>query len=131
MGFKSFSVRVVIQCVLIALTSGLFFWTLNEKNMLVTNRVLVGVWVFQIYFLIRYVKQIQRDLTLFFNAVKFEDETMIFNSTKNKAFQPMYDSFNHVLQTLKEAKEFVEANEDNEGIQKTDRPLDFPISRFP
>ncbi|QMU31473.1 GHKL domain-containing protein [Adhaeribacter radiodurans] len=65
----------------------------------------------QVYFLLEYVEQTNRELTRFFSAIRYSDFTQRFAPEgKNSTFQSLYHEFNEVIMAFQRIKAEKEAN---------------------
>ncbi|MCG8310425.1 MAG: ATP-binding protein [Cytophagales bacterium] len=104
MNSSLFNVRISIHSILLAITSGLFIWTLSRDYLVVTRFSLGVLWLFQIFFLIYYVNKTNRDLLLFLQSFEFKDDTLTFNKKKKLPFKPLYDEFNRIIENFRSVK---------------------------
>jgi two-component system, NtrC family, nitrogen regulation sensor histidine kinase NtrY len=104
MNSSHFNYRVVLQVILIAVTSGLFFWAIGEENKIVTSISLVFLWVAEIVLLIRYVNTTNHQLLLFLQSFRFDDSSIIFNKQKKLPFREIYSEFNRIIEQFRQLK---------------------------
>ena len=104
MAFKNFSVKVTTMVLLMAITSIAFLWTFQKPYLLVTNISLGIIWLIEIVYLIHLVRRTNRDLTLFLESIKFEDDTLVFKKGSDDSFQKLYDEFNRIIGELSKIK---------------------------
>ena len=106
MGFSRFKISIIIQVLLIALTTLAFFWTINQEYMLITSSSLAIIWILQIVFLIRYLQKVNRDLIKFITAIKYDDVSISFNKDNktDKSFEKLHNELNQIIQDISEVR---------------------------
>lgn len=104
MNSNKFNIRVTVQVILIALTSGLFLWAVDQENKIITSISLFVVWIFQIWMLIRYVNTTNHYLLLFLQSFRFDDSSITFNKQKKLPFRQIYDEFNRIIRHFQDLK---------------------------
>jgi two-component system nitrogen regulation sensor histidine kinase NtrY len=116
--YKRFYVWIVVQIILISLTPVLFWFVFSKEYMVVTTYSLLALWILQIVYLIWYINKTNRDLSRFFNAFQYQDSTLVFNEhKKDKAFQNLHQSFNHIINAFGKVK--IEKEKDFVFFQNT------------
>lgn len=96
--YNRFNIILVVQVLLIALNPLLITLAFFKSNLIITSVGLGLVWIFQIVYLIYYLRRINRELTRFLFAFEHEDSTMVFNSDKaDSSFRALYIGFNKIL----------------------------------
>lgn len=104
MAYKNFTIKVTATVILMAITLIGFLLTLQKPALLVTNISLGMVWVIEIWYLIHTVRRTNRDLALFLESIKFNDDTLIFNDGEDKSFNELYGAFNRIIVELSNAR---------------------------
>ncbi|MFW5720793.1 MAG: hypothetical protein ACOCWW_00240, partial [Bacteroidota bacterium] len=103
MVFSRFKINIVIQIILIALTTAAFFWSIQQEYMLVTSSSLVILWIAQIAYLIWYVQKLTRDIRKLITALKYNDISIGFEKEKrldpsfNQLYNELYKIINNIL----------------------------------
>ena len=93
-----FTISTLILIVLTALDSLAFTWAIQQDAMVVTSINLGIVWIILVSYLIWYVQRINRDLTRFFQAFRFQDSSMLFNTRNgDRSFQQLYKELNQII----------------------------------
>lgn len=116
--YKRFYVRILLQVLLLAITPILFWYALKAPNLVITTGVLGLVWLLQIAYLFYTVNKTNRDLSLFFDAFKYQDSTLMFNNEKNsKVFRPLHKSFNTIITAFGKIR--IEREKDFEFFRQT------------
>ena len=105
MAYDRFSIMVSIQALGLAITPLLFYWLALKDYTLVTSVSLAVLWIFQIIFLIYYVRKTNKDIAGFLISVAHRDSSQKYIMEKdNKSFKELYLAFNEVFRTIREAK---------------------------
>jgi len=104
MAYKNFTLKVTAMVILMAITSIGFLWTFQKPAFLVTNISVGMLWIIEIFYLIYVVRQTNRDLTLFMESIKFDDDTLLFRKGDDKSFDKLYDQFNRIIEELSKVK---------------------------
>lgn len=106
MVFSRFKLSIILQVVFIALTTLAFFWAKDQEYMLITSITLILVWILQIMYLIWYLQRVNRDITKFITALKFDDVSISYEKLKkiDPSFFELYNELNGILKTISEAR---------------------------
>lgn len=102
--FNRFNISIVLQVILIALTTSILIWASSQEYMLITSYSLVFVWILQIIFLIYYVQRTNRELVTFLQSIKFKDTTIKFNKGKKNSFKGLHESFAEILEAFSKVR---------------------------
>lgn len=103
--FNRFNNYILMQIILIVLSSLAFAYTFVLDYMLITRYSLAVIILLQAFILINYINRISRNLTRFFNAFKYEDNKPVFSSPdKQREFSDLYRAFDRVIEQFKEVK---------------------------
>lgn len=97
MTFNRFYISIIIQVILIGLTSNLFVWTNSQEYMLITKYSLVILWIIQLSLLINYINRISKNLSKFLHSLKYNDATIKFDTSRNHPFRELNESFSEIL----------------------------------
>ncbi|MBS3776828.1 MAG: hypothetical protein KGY70_16640, partial [Bacteroidales bacterium] len=98
MGFNNFYIRIIGYCLLIALTSLAFAWSLYQPYMVATSSGLLMLLVFETFALIRYNQRIKKDLQRFIDAVKNQDTSLAFPlPNKDPFMKELHQGFNDII----------------------------------
>ena len=97
MTFNRFYVSIIVQVILIGITTSIFVWTYSQEYMLITRYSLVLLWVIQLIILIRFINKISRDLKKFLLSIKYKDTSIKFNTNKRNPFHELHESFTEIL----------------------------------
>lgn len=104
MTFNRFYVSIIVQVILIGITSSVFVWTYSQDYMLITRYSLLLLWVFQIIILIRFINKISRDLKKFLLSIKYKDTSIKFNTNKRNPFHELHESFTEILGAFRDVR---------------------------
>lgn len=100
--FKHFRIQIIIRVLLISASVLLFFFLLLETDLYATIAIIGLVTVLQIYLLIRYSDQTNRDLARFLLAMRHGDYSQTFSpKISGKAFAELHHAFNEVMTFMK------------------------------
>lgn len=99
---------VTLGVLALAVTSALFILTWDREHFIVTRWSLVLVWLGELYLLLRYIKQTNRDLMLFFESVKFEDDTIHIGSKSRPDLRGIYQELNRINTQLGKKRQALE-----------------------
>ena len=105
MVYKHFRLHIILRVVLISASVLLFFFLLLQTDLLATIVIVGAAIVYQIYALIRFVDQTNRDLARFLLAIRHGDYSQTFTpKASGKSFQELNDAFNEVISFIQEQR---------------------------
>lgn len=104
MTFNRFYVSIIVQVILIGITTSVFVWIYSQEYMLITRYSMILLWVFQIIILIRFINKISRDLKKFLLSIKYKDTSIKFNTHKRSPFHELHESFTEILDAFREVR---------------------------
>lgn len=105
MNYDRFRLAVTLQAIGIALTPLIFTWSTSKEYTLVTSVSLVFIWIFQVSFLIYYVRKTNHELAGFLQSLKHKDLTRKYKEGRGKStFKELYQAFNQITETISLAK---------------------------
>ncbi|RDC62124.1 sensor histidine kinase [Adhaeribacter pallidiroseus] len=111
MVYNNFRARLLLKIGKLVLTISLLAFILFYPHWYVSAFCLALLIAAQIYFLIEYVEQTNRELTRFFSAIRYSDFTQRFSPEgKNPTFKLLYHEFNEVIEAFQRIKAEKEAN---------------------
>jgi len=130
MVFSKFRLLIIIQVILIAITTVLFTWTLDQEYMLITSSSLVIIWVLQIIYLIWYLQKVNHDIIKFVTALKYDDVSINFhkNGKVDKAFRNLYNELDSIIHSISEVRS--EKESEHQYFQNTIRHIGIGILAF-
>ena len=124
MVYKSFRVNCIIRILLLGATLCGFFYFLF-KTTLYAALFIIGIFIiYQIYSLINYVEKTNRDLTRFFQSIKYSDFSQTFKNKKlgsssdalNKAFTEVMNAFRKTRSEKEEHYRYLQTVVQHVGI---------------
>lgn len=130
MEFSRFRLYIIIQVILIAITTTLFIWTLDQEYMLITSSSLIILWILQIIYLIWYLQRVNRDIIKFVTALKYDDVSINFhkNGKADKAFRKLYNELENIIHAISEVRS--EKESEHQYFQNTIRHIGIGILAF-
>lgn len=105
MVYRRFRINCVLRVISLSFTLALFFFLLFKTTLHAALFILGVVILYQSYALIHYVEKTNRDLTRFFQSIKFSDFSQSFkDSGQGKSFANLRLAFNEVLDAFRKAR---------------------------
>jgi len=105
MVYKRFRINCVLRVISLAITFALFFFLLFKTTLHAALFILGVAILYQSYALIHYIEKTNRDLTRFFQSIKFSDFSQSFkDSGQGKSFANLRAAFNEVLDAFRKAR---------------------------
>ena len=104
MSFNRFYISIIVQVILIGITTSIFVWANSQEYMMITKYSLIVVWIIQLSLLIRYINKIGRDLKRFLLSIKYNDPTIKFDTDKKHPFRELHESFTEILEAFGEVR---------------------------
>lgn len=102
MGYRRFTIVLVILQSMLALTLFTLMWTIFRSHMVITSINLAVLVILEMIYLIYYINRTSRDLARFFDAFRFQDGTVSFAvPEKQKKFSALYQSFEQLLKEFR------------------------------
>ncbi len=102
MVFKRFRIHVIGRILALALSLAFFFFLLFRTQLFAALFITIVLIVYQVYSLIRYVEVTNRDLTRFFESIKYGDFTQSFKDDKlGRSFASLRNTFNEVTNAFR------------------------------
>ena len=112
MVYNNFRARLLLKVLRLVATISLLVFVLVYQHWYVSAVCLLLLITAQIYFLIDFVEQTNRELTRFFSAIRYSDFTQRFAPEgKNASFKSLYHEFNQVIESFQKIKSEQEANQ--------------------
>jgi len=130
MAFSRFKISIIIQVILIALTTTAFFWSIQQEYMLVTSSSLVLLWMAQIAYLIWYVQKLTRDIQKLISALKYDDISIGFEKEKKSdpAFNQLYNELYEIINNISQVRS--EKETEHQYFQNTIKHIGIGIIGF-
>ncbi len=105
MVYRNFRINCVLRVIALSATLALFFFLLFKTTLHAALFILGVVILYQTYALIHYVEKTNRDLSRFFQSIKFSDFSQSFkDSGQGKSFANLRLAFNEVLDAFRKAR---------------------------
>ena len=105
MVYRRFRINCILRVIALSATLALFFFLLFKTTLHAALFILGVVILYQSYALIHYVEKTNRDLTRFFQSIKFSDFSQSFkDSGQGKSFANLRLAFNEVLDAFRKAR---------------------------
>ncbi len=103
--YSRFRVSILIQVIFIAVVPAVIFWLIFRKGLILTSTGLFIIWILQIIYLNYYLNRVNRDLSRFLYAFRYEDSNMIFSTKSEDAlFKDLHKGFNSILNSFEKIK---------------------------
>lgn len=103
--YRKFYINILIRVILLSLNSLLIFWYLTYRGIDITFVVAIIVFIIQTINLIAFTNKTNKLLSYFFDAVKNEDSTLVFNEkTGNSSFNSLNKSLNLLNKKIQDTK---------------------------
>ncbi len=104
MVYKQFRVNIIIRVLALTITCLLLFLSLNSKFMF-TPVLIIGLMVYQVWSLIRYVDRTNRELANFLESIRYSEFTRTFHMKEaGSSFEALSDAFNDVIKDFQQIR---------------------------
>lgn len=105
MAYKRFRLTVFLRVILLALFIGLFFYLLFKTQFFAALFITAALIFYQVYSLIHYVEITNRDLTRFFESIKYGDFTQTFKDDQlGASFASLRNTFTEVSNVFRRTR---------------------------
>jgi two-component system nitrogen regulation sensor histidine kinase NtrY len=105
MVYRRFRIHITARILLLSLFLCLFFFLLFRTELFAALFITAVLSIYQIYSLIRYVETTNRDLSRFFETIKYEDFSQTFKDDgRGKSFSELRSAFNDVCDAFRKAR---------------------------
>ncbi len=105
MVYKGFRLNCLVRVIALASTISLFFILLFKTDLYAALIIIGTAIIYQCYSLIHFVEKTNRELTRFFQSIKFSDFSQTFRDSKEgKSFAALRLAFNDVLDAFRKAR---------------------------
>lgn len=105
MVFSRFRINCIIRIFFIGATFFLFFYLLFQTTLYTALIILGALILYQIYGLIHYVEKTNRDLTRFFQSIKYEDFSQTFMEKRlGSSFDALKEAFTEVMNAFRKTR---------------------------
>ncbi len=111
MVYKRFSFIIIGRTALLSLSIFLLFYLVTDTSLYATTSIVIIIIVIQIYSLIKFVEKTNRDISRFFNSIRYSDFSQNFKATiKGSAFEELSTSFSEVIDEFQKTRKEKEEN---------------------
>jgi len=111
MAYKQFSLNITLRVLVLCVTIFLLFYLFFNTNLYATTVILFFLVILQIYLLINFVSKTNKDITRFFDSIKYSDFSQTFSSNvKGASFEDLSNSFADVMQKFQNTRAEKEEN---------------------
>ena len=111
MVFKRFDLNIILRTVLLCLSVFLLFYLLTYTHLVATIFILAALIVLQIFSLLSFIKKTNREVSRFFDAIRYSDFSQSFKTgIKGSSFDELSKSFTGVIEEFKKARSEKEEN---------------------
>lgn len=105
MVYRRFRVNITVRILTLSLFLCLFFFLLFRTELFAALFITAVLSAYQIYSLIRYVETTNRDLSRFFETIKYEDFSQTFKDDgRGKSFSELRTAFNDICDAFRKAR---------------------------
>jgi nitrogen fixation/metabolism regulation signal transduction histidine kinase len=105
MVYKTFRFNCIIRIILLAASVGLFFYLIFQTSLYSATFITGIIIIYQVYALIHYVDKTNRDLTRFFQSIKYEDFSQTFRENGlGSSFDALKSAFAEVSNAFRKAR---------------------------
>jgi len=105
MVYRRFRIRVTVRVILLGLSLFLFFYLIFRTNLFAALFITAVLIVYQICALIRYAETTNRELSRFFQSIKYEDFSQTFKEDgRGATFSELREAFNDVFAAFRKAR---------------------------
>jgi nitrogen fixation/metabolism regulation signal transduction histidine kinase len=102
MAFKRFRAHVIVRTLVLAFSVSFLFFLLFRTQLFAAMFITAVLIIYQVYSLIRYVEVTNRDLTRFFESIKYGDFTQSFKDDKlGRSFAALRQTYNEVADAFR------------------------------
>ena len=111
MAYNNFRARLLLKILKLVASISILVFMLFYQHWYVSAFCMALLITAQVYYLLEFVEQTNRELTRFFSAIRYSDFTQRFAPEgKNASFQSLYREFNEVIESFQRIKAEKEAN---------------------
>ena len=108
---KNFRINLIVRVLVLVFSIFLFFYLSRDSSLYATIFILSIIIIIQIFSLIKFVEKTNKDISRFFDSIRYSDFTQNFRSNiKGAAFEELSDSFAEVIDEFKKTRNEKEEN---------------------
>lgn len=105
MGYRHFSLQIIIRIILIAISCWLFIWSFFQDYLIMAKFTLGLIFLIQVLLLIQYIRKTNKKLIKFLELIKNEGLMERFSDEENEITQKnINEHFNRIIQILADSK---------------------------
>lgn len=109
--YKRFSLSIVLRIFFICATVFLLFYLIFNTKLYATTTILFLLLILQIYLLIKFVSKTNKDISRFFDSIKYSDFSQNFSThIKGASFEELSNSFSDVMRKFQNTRAEKEEN---------------------
>lgn len=129
MDYKYYNIKIVLQVVLLAVTTLTFILIFYNARLVVTKACLIAVWFLQIFLLLKYTNNYNKHVMEFLNTFQHDDYTIKFNyNAKNNRSAKIHRQFNVILESFQQLK--LQGEKDRQLYENAIRKVNAGIFAF-
>ena len=111
MAYKRFSLVIVFRIIILSLSIFLFFYLIQDTSFYATIFIIGIAIILQVYLLIKYIENTNKEISRFFYSIRYSDFTQNFKSKiKGAGFEELNNSFTEVIEEFKKTRSEKEEN---------------------
>src|SRR3989304_7497390 len=111
MAYKQFSLNIILRVIILCATVFLLFFLAFNSGLYATITIISFIVILQIYLLIKFVSKTNKDITRFFESIKYSDFSQNFSThIKGASFEALSHSFSEVMQKFQSTRTEKEEN---------------------
>ena len=111
MVYKRFNINVILRIIFISISIFLLFYLIQDTTFYATIFIISIAIIAQIYLLIKYIENTNKEISRFFYSIRYSDFTQNFKSKiKGAGFEELNNSFSEVIEEFKKARSEKEEN---------------------
>ena len=105
MAYKRFNISIISRTILLSVTIFLLFYLITETTLYATIFIVSIIIILEIYSLIKFVEKTNKDVSRFFNSIKYSDFSQSFKPhIKGAAFEELSNSFTGVIEEFQKTR---------------------------
>ena len=101
MGLSRYSIKLFIFLVLLSLNGFAIFWALYSSQLIITNVVIISLFITQFGILLRYLNKTNKDLEQFLSAIQYLDN--VPGEKTDLSHHRLHTTYNKIIGQLRDA----------------------------
>ena len=111
MAYKRFSLVIIFRIIVLSISIFLFFYLIQDTSFYATIFIIGVAVILQVYLLIKYIENTNKEISRFFYSIRYSDFTQNFKSKiKGAGFEELNNSFTEVIEEFKKTRSEKEEN---------------------